>query len=296
MTTKRISRAYEKIFHELLIKAVTSISSDILAMMEKAVEKEESPSARSMLETLIKNVQMAQSQRKGVCQSPGIPCIYLRLGPRMAGIPFGPIAARSIVRASQEGYLRPSIVHPLTRKNTGDNSGLGIPNLEITLEPDLDYLETIVSFKGCGPELFNAYKTFTPESMGKKLEGIKRFVLEKIIDAGGKPCPPIGLGIGIGGQMDLAAKLSRRAISTRRWDDHHPDPDLDLLELEMLGKINQLGIGPGGVGGRTTALAVKIAIAYTHTAICPVALNFHCWVGRRFGFRFFKDGSMEEVL
>ncbi len=292
----KIHETYEKVFYEFLVRGVTTISPDILGMLQKAIDQEESPAAKGMLEALIKNVQMAQIERKGVCQSPGIPCIYLRLGREMAGMNIEPIAGRSVVRATQEGYLRPSIVHPLTRKNTGDNSGLGLPNFEITLEPDLDYLETIVSFKGCGPELFNAFKTFTPESLGKNLEGLKRFVFETVIEAGGKPCPPIGLGIGIGGQMDGAARLSRRAISTRRWDDRNPDPDLDRLEQELLGKINQLGIGPGGVGGRTTALAVKIAIAYTHTAICPVAVNFHCWVGRRFGFKFFGDGRVEEIL
>ncbi len=292
----KIHETYEKVFYEFLVRGVTTISPDILGMLQKAIDQEESQVAKGMLEALVKNVQMAQMEGKGVCQSPGIPCIYLRLGREMAGMNIEPIAGRSVVRATQEGYLRPSIVHPLTRKNTGDNSGRGLPNFEITLEPDLDYLETIVSFKGCGPELFNAFKTFTPESLGKNLEGLKRFVFETVIEAGGKPCPPIGLGIGIGGQMDGAARLSRRAISTRRWDDHNPDPDLDRLEQELLGKINQLGIGPGGVGGRTTALAVKIAIAYTHTAICPVAVNFHCWVGRRFGFKFFRDGRVEEIL
>lgn len=221
---------------------------------------------------------------------------YVRYGREMAGIDIKKIMGMSIIQATQEGYLRPSTVHPLTRKNTGDNSGLGIPNFEVELDSEFDELEIIVSFKGCGPELFNAIKIFTPESLGKNLEGLKRFVLETVIDAGGKPCPPIGLGIGIGGQMDGAAKLSRKAISARKWNDRNPDAELDCLEQELLKKINQLGIGPGGVGGKTTGLAVKIGIAYTHTAICPVAINFHCWVGRRFGFKFYPDGRMEEIL
>jgi fumarate hydratase subunit alpha len=289
-------KQYEEAFYRNLVRGVTSVSPDILGMMEKAVGQEDSPAARGMLETLIRNARMAAGKRKGVCQSPGIPCIYVRVGREMAGIDVADITGKAVVRATQEGYLRPSIVHPLTRKNTGNNSGPGIPHYVIQLEPGLDYLETLVSFKGCGPELFNAFKTFTPESLGKNLEGLKRFILEKVIDAGGKPCPPIGLGIGIGGQMDGAAMLSRRAISTRKWDDRNPDPEMDRMERELLGKINQLGIGPGGVGGKTTALAVKIGMAYTHTAICPVAVNFHCWVGRRAGFRFYPDGKAEEVL
>ena len=292
---KGLENKFSEIFYDSLVRGITSISPDILKLMMEARE-DESPQGKSMLDAMVQNVELAQKRKKGVCQSPGIPCIYLRGNPEMIGFDIKKIMGESIVRATREGYLRPSIVHPLTRKNTGDNSGPGIPNFETEIDPGLGYLEIVVSFKGCGPELFNVFKTFTPESLGKNLEGMKRFLLESVINAGGKPCPPIGLGIGIGGQMDGAAKLSRRAISTRKWDDRNPDPELDRMEQELKAKINQLGIGPGGVGGKTTALAVKIGIAYTHTAICPVAVNFHCWVGRRFGFRLFANGTTEEIL
>ncbi|HYB21635.1 MAG TPA: fumarate hydratase [Thermodesulfobacteriota bacterium] len=292
---KGLENKFSEIFYDSLVRGITSISPDILKLMMEARE-DESPQGKSMLDAMVQNVELAQKRKKGVCQSPGIPCIYLRGNPEMIGFDIKKIMGESIVKATREGYLRPSIVHPLTRKNTGDNSGPGIPNFETEIDPGLGYLEIVVSFKGCGPELFNVFKTFTPESLGKNLEGMKRFLLESVINAGGKPCPPIGLGIGIGGQMDGAAKLSRRAISTRKWDDRNPDPELDRMEQELKARINQLGIGPGGVGGKTTALAVKIGIAYTHTAICPVAVNFHCWVGRRFGFRLFANGTTEEIL
>ena len=107
------------------------------------------------------------------------------------------------------------------------------------------------------------------------------------------PCPPSAIGIGIGGQMDVAAKLSREAISTRDWRDKNPDPQLNQLEEELLANINRLGIGPAGIGGATTCLAVKIGMAATHTAICPVAINFHCWVARRIGIRLYPDGRRE---
>jgi len=290
-----LDRPFAEAFYESLIRGVTGISPDILQLLKDARD-DETPTGKSMLDALIQNVELARKMKRGVCQSPGIPCIYIRSNPELSGINIRKIAGDSIIRATKEGYLRPSIVHPLTRKNSGDNSGPGIPNFEMEVDPSLDYLEIIVSFKGCGPELFNAFKTFTPESLGKNLEGLKRFLLETVINAGGKPCPPIGLGVGIGGQMDGAAKLSRMAISTRRWDDRNPDPELDRMERELKDRINQLGIGPGGAGGKTTALAVKIGLAYTHTAICPVAVNFHCWVGRRFGFRFYADGTREEIL
>jgi len=294
---EEIAKHFEEVFYDYLVsRGATSISPDVLRLMERALDVDESPPARVMLETMIENLKLAQEHKRGVCQSPGLPCIYVRCGREMASIDVRTTATTSIVRATNEGYLRPSIVHPLTRKNSGDNSGRGIPNIEIELDPELDYLELIVSFKGCGIELRNAMKVFTPASLGNSLEGLKRFVLETVIKAGAIPCPPIGLGVGIGGQMDMAAKLSRRAISTRKWDDRNPDPELDRLEQGFLTRINELGIGPGGVGGKTTALAVKIGMAYTHTTVCPVAINFHCWVARRFGFKLYPDGSVEEVL
>ncbi|MGL5513807.1 MAG: fumarate hydratase, partial [Sporomusa sp.] len=108
--------------------------------------------------------------------------------------------------------------------------------------------------------------------------------------------PPSAIGIGIGGQMDVSAKLSREAISTRDWRDPHPDPLIAGLEQELLHNINELGLGPAGIGGDTTCLAVKIGYAATHTAICPVTINFHCWVARRFGVRFYPDGRREYLF
>lgn len=136
----------------------------------------------------------------------------------------------------------------------------------------------------------------TPAKLGDNLVGLKRFVLETALAAGGKPCPPYGIGIGIGGQMDVASKLSRKAISTRRWDDVNPDPELALLEKELLDAINSLGLGAAGTGGDKVALAVKIERAHTHTAIAPVAINFHCWVARRAGVRIYSDGRIEKLL
>jgi fumarate hydratase subunit alpha len=134
-------------------------------------------------------------------------------------------------------------------------------------------------------------KILTPAEVGKNAQGIKKFVIDTVIKANGKPCPPFSLGIGIGGQMHDAARLSRYAVSTRKWTDKNTDSVLAAMEEELLYKINQLGIGPGGIGGRHTALSVKIAMNHTHAAICPVAVNFHCWVARRSGIRIYPDGN-----
>ncbi|HSR09968.1 MAG TPA: fumarate hydratase, partial [Thermodesulfobacteriota bacterium] len=165
-----LEKNFAETFYDALVNGVTSISPDIFQMLVKARD-DETPQGRSMLDALIENVELARKLKKGVCQSPGIPCIYIRSNPQMLNFDIRRIMGESIVRATKEGYLRPSIVHPLTRKNSGDNSGPGIPNFEMEVDPALPFLETIVSFKGCGPELFNAFKTFTPESLGKNLEG-----------------------------------------------------------------------------------------------------------------------------
>ncbi len=294
---------YQQVF-DLLHKACTSISPDVLHLMKQAAQKETNVEAKTFLETMLKNVDLAGQMDKPVCQSPGFPSVWIRWGeavqPDLTNL-VGNIT-RSFGEATSQGYIRPSIVHPLTRQNVGSNPCQGVPNFELRYEKDLPYCEVIVSAKGCGAELPNVAKILTPATLGKNYKGLKQLVLDTIvgnsgfIGARGFPCPPFSIGIGLGGQMDVAAKLSREAISTRSWLDHNPDPLFDELEQELLADINKLKNGPAGIGGDTTALACKIGWAGTHTAICPVVINFHCWVARRFGMRFYADGHTEQLF
>ena len=277
-------------------RVTTTISPDVMYLMKKAYDNETSDSAKRMVKTQIENVKMAEGEAKPVCQSPGFPTAYIRYGKCANIAELTEVLKQEISNVTQDGFLRPSMVHPLTRKNTGDNSGIGVPNIELEYDSALNFVELLISFKGCGAELGNAVKIFTPAQIGENAKGIKEFVIDTVIGAGGKPCPPFALGIGIGGQMDVAARLSHRTVSTRKWTDSNPDPELAAMEEELLDKINQLGIGPGGIGGKTTALAVKIGMAHTHTAICPVAVNFHCWVCRRGGMRIYPEGKVEYLF
>lgn len=273
------------------------ISPDNLLLLEQAYQDEHNEAAKAMIHSMIDNVNQANIEEKPVCQSPGFPTVYIRFpnnNELLNCVEFlsdnlGP----AFVEATKKGFLRPSIVHPLTRHNPGDNSGRGVPNIEYQFKKDIDYVELIISCKGCGAELGNIFKTMTTAELGKDLSGLKKLVLDTVIKAGGMPCPPSAIGIGLGGQMDIASKLSREAISTRDWRDDNEDELLDELEKELLEGINSLGIGAAGIGGAKTCLAVKIGMADTHTAICPVAINFHCWVARRIGVRIFPDGHRE---
>lgn len=282
--------------NRLIRRVCTSVSSDCLELLRQGKDSEAEVRARDILEIILENVSLAEKLKKPVCQSPGYPTVYVRFG-KDFDLDLPEMFSKALISATKEGYLRPSIVHPLTRSSSGDNSGEGFPNIEYEYDRNLDYFEIILSFKGCGgAEKANAVRVFAPEQLGKDLAGLKRFVLETVVRAGGIPCCPIALGIGIGGQIDVAAKLSRKVVSVRDWRDHNPDSMMADLENELLEKINKLGIGPAGTGGKTTALAVKVGWAATHSSIVPVAVNFHCWVARRGGLRFYSDGRLETIM
>lgn len=288
----------ENAVYETVIRAATEISRDARELLEKACKQETCETAKRILSSMTENLDIARAERKAICQSPGYPTAYLSWGGEELSGTVEKALSRALSEATRKGFLRPSIVDPLTRHNPGDNTGRGVPNIEYQHHPGQKYTDFIVSFKGCGAELGNAMKIFTTASlkMDRDFEGLKRFVLETVIQAGGKPCPPYAIGIGIGGQMDVAAKLSREAVSTRRWDDENQDVLLNRLEKELCANINSLGLGAAGIGGDTSCLAVKIGAAATHTAIAPVAVNFHCWVARRAGIRIYEDGRLEKIL
>lgn len=283
--------------HSWVKDCCTHVSPDNLALLEEKMVMEHDEAAKAMLKSMIENVRLADKGEKPVCQSPGFPTVYVRFSNKPEHVNLVEQVTKylgpAFVQATNEGYLRPSIVHPLTRKNPGDNSGRGVPNIEYQFRPNQEYVEVIISCKGCGAELGNVFKTMTTAQLGKNLSGLKKLVYDTVINAGGMPCPPSTIGIGIGGQMDIASKLSREAVSTRDWRDSNPDKMLDSLEKELLENINKLGLGPAGIGGDTSCLAVKIGMADTHTAICPVAINFHCWVARRIGIRLYPNGKRE---
>ena len=292
------NQVFKQAIHDAVIRAVTEISVDVKELLTEALAKETNETAKSMLTSMLENLDIAKEQDKAVCQSPGYPTTWISYGD--GNFPAYAVEAikGALAEGTKKGYMRPSIVDPLTRFNPGDNTGKGVPNIEYQYNPGQEYVDFIISFKGCGAELGNAMKIFTTAALklDKDFAGLKRFVVETAINAGGKPCPPFGIGIGIGGQMDIASKLSREAISCRRWDDENEDPELARLEKELKDVINSLNLGAAGTGGDTVCLAVKIGTTATHTAIAPVAINFHCWVARRAGIRIYNDGRIEKLL
>jgi fumarate hydratase subunit alpha len=181
-----------------------------------------------------------------------------------------------VKRATDEIPLRPNVVDPLTRRNTGNNTGRFIPQIDVELV-NTDSVEITVFPKGFGSENNNALKMALH---GEDVEGFKDFVLETVLAAGGKPCPPIVVGVGIGGSSDMALKLAKKSL-LRKIGEHHSEERMANLEKEMLEMVNSTGIGPMGMGGKTTALYVKIEYADTHTAGLPIGVCIQCWAARR---------------
>ncbi len=259
----------------LCIEANLRLPDDVISAIERAENEEPWDGARRILSLLGDNVRIAAEKTLPVCQDTGMACVFLELG-QDVHIEGNLTAAvdSGVRRGYGEGYLRKSVVRdPLRRVNTGDNT----PALLSVKLTQGDGLRITVMPKGFGSENMSALKMLKPAD---GVEGVKRFVLETVEKAGANPCPPMIVGVGIGGSFDRAAYLAKHAL-LRPLDEPNPDEYYAALEKELLEGINALGIGPQGFGGRTTALAVLIESMPTHVAGLPVAVNISCHATRR---------------
>lgn len=259
---------------ELFISACEDIPENVLRRIAEARQEEESPLCREVLGTIIENDELARREHLPICQDTGLALVWLTIGSEV--IFEGDIyeAVNEGVRSAYtEGYLRKSVVrHPLDRKNTGDNTP-AIVNIRIV--PG-DSFRIDVAPKGGGSENMSSVKMLIPAD-GK--EGVKKFVLDTVREAGGKPCPPIVVGVGVGGSFERCALIAKEAL-LREIDDESPDPISRELERELYEEINALGIGAMGFGGTRTCLAVKVNVHPCHIASLPAAINIQCHAAR----------------
>ena len=181
--------------HDAVIRAVTEISADVKGLLKDALARETNETAQSMLRSMVDNLSIAKEGDKAVCQSPGYPTTWLSFGDGNLPECTREAISEAVAEATKKGYLRPSMVDPLTRENSGNNTGKGVPNIEYEYHPGQKYVDFIISFKGCGAELGNAMQIMTTAKLGKNLSGLKRFILETAVNAGGKPCPPYGITV-----------------------------------------------------------------------------------------------------
>lgn len=272
---------------ELLRKTVVKLPADIDEALRRAFDAETDEVPKMQMKAILDNIDMAEKGNTPMCQDTGVTIFYVTL-PKSCTVDVEKGIIEGVRRATKEVPLRPNAVHPITRKNPGDNVGLRMPYINWKVG-DKDYIEITVMTKGAGSENMSQLAMLTP-SQG--LKGIKEFVLNTVLRAGGNPCPPMILGVGIGGSADISMKLAKEAL-LRPLNVRHSDPEIAALETELLESMNMLGIGPMGLGGKTSLLGLNIEYAYCHTASLPVAINVQCWAARRGTVRIHTDGNLE---
>ena len=269
------AKVIEDTVARLCIEANLRLPPDVINAIERAEKAEPWDGAKRILSLLGDNVRIASEKTLPMCQDTGMACVFLELGQNVhIDGDFEEAVNNGVRRGYGEGYLRKSVVcDPLRRVNTGDNT----PALLTVKLTRGDKMRITVMPKGFGSENMSALKMLKPAD---GVEGVKNFVLETVAKAGANPCPPIIVGVGIGGSFDKAAYLAKHAL-LRPVNEPNPDEYYAALERELLEKINALGIGPQGFGGKTTALAVLIEAMPTHVAGLPVAVNISCHATRR---------------
>lgn len=259
---------------QICIDAAYNLSEDVLSAFDRAVETETEPAAKEIIELLKQNARIAREDHIPICQDTGIAIFFVEIGQDLR-IKNGFIVDavnEGVRKGYREGYLRKSVVDPITRKNTGDNT----PAIIYTELVPGDKLKISFMPKGAGSENMSAIRMLRPT---EGLEGIKHFVLECVRRAGANPCPPVVIGVGIGGDFEKAALISKKAL-LRSVGNPNPKLELASLEMELLKAVNRTGIGPEGLGGKVTALAVHVESFPCHIASLPVAVNINCHAAR----------------
>jgi fumarate hydratase subunit alpha/L(+)-tartrate dehydratase alpha subunit len=268
----------ERTAQDAYVMALKDIPPDVRRGLRRAIDTESNPRAIEVMRTMLRAVELGDTGMM-VCQDTGIPIYWIRIGTAayVDGVRVSEVVQSAVRRATLETPFRSSIVHPLERVNHQDSTGEGIPVMHFDFTAGGTNLELLMMPKGSGSENWSFLKMLVPADGDK---AIRAFVLEAVVEAGGKACPPLVVGVGLGGTSDQCVALAKQATA-RPVGQRHPDPKLAAFEEAMLKDVNQLGIGPQGLGGDTTALDVHIERAWTHNSMNPVAVNMQCWRGER---------------
>jgi fumarate hydratase subunit alpha len=277
---------------DLLRLATTELPLDVKTALRRALRQERNEVAKTQLRTMIQNFELAENTGTPMCQDTGTITFYLTVGdafPHLSRLP--PILKRATQRATQMIPLRPNAVNPFTGKNGGDNAGSFPPPIHWTIVPG-STLQITAFPKGGGSENMCTLGLLDP---GVGLGGVKRFVVDAVTTAGGRPCPPVILGVGIGGGADVALALAKEAL-LRPIDERHAEPDVAQLEADLFALTNLTGVGPLGLGGDTTVLGVNVEYTHRHPASLPVGIAFQCWAARKAAAQISADGRVTYLL
>lgn len=284
----------ENTVFELIKNASIELPCDVQRALKEGYEKEDTVTARGQLNAILQNVQIAHDKQIGLCQDTGVPLIYadLGLGCQIKGDPAQAMS-RAVAKATREVPLRQNVINPLTKKNSGTNTGWGIPYIHWEVVPEADYLELTAVPKGFGSEMrATQCWVLTSEDIGR---ASVKAVLDVVEDAMGEPCPPVIIGVGIGGFADSSMSIAKKALFRTPIGARNPDPVISSLEAEICEAVNEMGLGPMGFGGKTYALGVHVEMNGSHTAVVPVSVIFQCWACRYSKARIFNNGRVEFI-
>lgn len=272
-------KSVEDAAKELYIRALKILPPDIKSGFDRLSRNESGPTAQRILATMVTNIEVAEATDNLLCQDTGVPIYNVTIGRgvEIDGHALKRALRRGCERATREHPLRSSVVHPLTRKNEHTSCGALVPVLHIDFSDAPDVLEIEMIPKGSGSENNSFLKMAIP---AEGIAAVKTFVIDCVLAAGGKTCPPTIVGVGLGGTSDLAVLLAKRA-STRALGSVCSDPEGGKLEQELSAAVNRLGVGPQGLGGDSTSFAVHIELAATHITMNPIAVNMQCHSARR---------------
>jgi len=269
--------------------AATELPQDVKKALQKAYREEESRTGKTQLEAILSNIELAEKTETPICQDTGTITFYVKAGAQAKHLDKIEGALRKATkRATEEVPLRPNAIDPFTQKNTGDNLGRFVPFIHWEVVQG-DSIEITAMPKGGGSENVSALGMLEPS---EGVKGFERFVIDTIVRARGKPCPPTIVGVGVGGGADIAMKLAKAAL-LKPIGELNPDPNIAEIERELYEAANMTGIGPMGLGGKITVLDVKIEWAHRHPSSYPVAVAFQCWAARRASARINSDGTVE---
>jgi len=284
----------EETIFQLIKRASIELPVDVRNALQAGLAREQSAAARGQLGAILDNCRIAREKQIGLCQDTGMPMFYAELGLncRLEGDPMG-AASRALVRATAEVPLRPNVINPLTKQNSGTNTGWGIPYFHWEMISGSDYLDLTAVPKGFGSES-RASQCWVVSSEDVGRAAVKA-VLDVVEDSMGEPCPPVVIGIGIGGFADSSMAIAKKALFRTPIGTPHPDPMLAALEVEICDAVNAMGLGPMAVGGQTYAFGVHAEMSGSHTAIIPVSVALQCWACRYSKARIYGDGRIEYI-
>lgn len=286
------SKEMKSLARSLIGMAATQLPDEVEASVRSAYEQEGCSTAKQQLSTILENMDICQKERLSICQDPGIPCVDLTIGSDFGlNLDFRSIFTEAVAEMTAELPLRQNITHPLTKENTGTNTGYGIPYIFYDYLYGADYLEITVSFRG-GGGAFRSGVYATSPTLDRR-EAIKKIVFDLVSMAGGITCPPTTIGVGIGGNPHMALCMAFNALRRLPPGSPHPDPQFAQLERELKDALNQTGIGTMGLGGDISVLGVHMQACGAHIAGMPVAVAFSCWPNRFATARLYKDGRTE---